>query len=168
MHLYTKPKTRIPVYFSAMGPKAAEYAARAGDHLITIVTPDRCKNVIFPPFEDAARKVGKEPGNMERMVPVLFMLGNRSDNLKLLKAGHAGMFVRGIYDESDPRRIESSAARLNDDIITRYFNFCDSIDNSVDIITHYQAVGVNHVALGIGASPERIRLLADRILPRFR
>src|SRR5437867_9338876 len=33
--LYTKPKTRIPIYFSAIGKKAAAIAGTYGDNLVT-------------------------------------------------------------------------------------------------------------------------------------
>jgi len=166
--LYTKPKVRIPIYFSAMGPRAAACAGRVGDHLITIGSPERCKDVIFPKFEDAARMAGKEPSEMERLVPVLFVIGDRDASLKLLKSGRAGFLTRGSSDEPDPRRVESSTAMLNDDVIQEYFHLCSSVDDLVDIIERYVAVGVNHLLLGTGASPELLGLIAERILPSFR
>jgi G6PDH family F420-dependent oxidoreductase len=168
VYLYTKPKMRIPIYFSAMGPRAAAYAGRVGDHLITISSPERCRDVIFPKFEEAARIAGKQPNEMEKLVPVLFMIGNRDANLTLLRSGRASLLAKGFYDEPDPRRVELSTATLSNAVLQEHFHLCDSIEDLVNIMEHYVAVGVNHLLLGTGASPELIEHVAERILPSFR
>ncbi len=61
LFLYTKPKTKIPIYFSAIGKKAASFAGTFGDHLTTINTPEKCKEEIFPVFEESSRKACKNP-----------------------------------------------------------------------------------------------------------
>ena len=79
---YTKPKTRIPIYFSAIGAKAATYAGKFGDHLITLSSPDRCRELVFPNFENAFRMEGKDPMEAEKMVLVSVMIGDPDENLK--------------------------------------------------------------------------------------
>jgi len=70
----TKPEKRIPVYFSAVGPRASKMAGLFGDHLITLATdPYLVKNVIFRNFEASAREVGKDPKAMERAVDVMYV-----------------------------------------------------------------------------------------------
>ena len=67
----TKPEEKIPVYFSAIGPRAAKTAGRLGDHLITVVTDAHyVKDVLMPNFEAGAREAGKDPKTMERAVNV--------------------------------------------------------------------------------------------------
>ena len=46
--LYTKPKTKIPIYFAAQGRKAAAYSGIYGDHLVTVNSPENCRDVVFP------------------------------------------------------------------------------------------------------------------------
>ena len=72
--LVTKPKDRIPVYFSGMGPKASKMAGFYGDHLITMATdPKLVHNIIFPNFEAGAREAGKDPKKMERAVLLMYL-----------------------------------------------------------------------------------------------
>ncbi len=49
-YLYTKPKTKIPIYFAAQGRKAASYAGIYGDHLVTVNPPETCRDIVFPSF----------------------------------------------------------------------------------------------------------------------
>ena len=69
--ILTKPETKIPVYFSAFGPKASRMAGLYGDHLITSTTDSQLiKNVIFPNFEAGVKEAGKDLKKMERAVLV--------------------------------------------------------------------------------------------------
>jgi G6PDH family F420-dependent oxidoreductase len=70
----TRPEERIPVYFSAIGPRASKMAGLLGDHLITVAKdPHHVKDVIFPNFEAGAKEAGKDPKKMERAVAVLYV-----------------------------------------------------------------------------------------------
>ena len=65
---------KIPVYVSAIGPRAAKLAGRLGDHLITIVSDPRVvKDVIFPNFEASAREAGKDLTKMEHAVLLMYV-----------------------------------------------------------------------------------------------
>jgi secondary-alcohol dehydrogenase (coenzyme-F420) len=86
--LHTKPKTKIPIYFSGIGPKASKLAGIKGDHLITLVTnPKVLKEVVFPNFEAGAREAGKDPNKMERAIVMNFTY----DPSKSTEKGHAVM-----------------------------------------------------------------------------
>jgi len=70
----TKPESKIPVYFSAMGPKASKMAGLYGDHLITMATdPELVHDVVFPNFEAGVREAGKDPRHTERAVLLMYM-----------------------------------------------------------------------------------------------
>jgi hypothetical protein len=71
--MLTRPEKRIPVYFSAIGPRASKMAGLLGDHLITVAKdPSVVKDIIFPNFEAGAREAGKDPDTMERALAVLY------------------------------------------------------------------------------------------------
>jgi alkanesulfonate monooxygenase SsuD/methylene tetrahydromethanopterin reductase-like flavin-dependent oxidoreductase (luciferase family) len=72
--ILTKPKDKVPVYFSGIGPKASKMAGFYGDHLVTLATdPQLVKNVVFPNFEAGAKEAGKDPKKMERTVMLTYM-----------------------------------------------------------------------------------------------
>ncbi len=66
--LLTRPKEKIPVYVSAIGPRAANLAGRLGDHLISLANnPQYIREELWPSFEAGARESGKDPNTMERV-----------------------------------------------------------------------------------------------------
>jgi G6PDH family F420-dependent oxidoreductase len=72
--ILTKPKDKVPVYFSGIGPRASKMAGFYGDHLVTLATdPQLVKNVVFPNFEAGAKEAGKDPKKMERTVMLTYM-----------------------------------------------------------------------------------------------
>jgi G6PDH family F420-dependent oxidoreductase len=65
--LLTKPEDKIPVYVSAIGPRAAKLAGRLGDHLISFANnPGYVREELLPNFEAGAKEAGKDPKTMER------------------------------------------------------------------------------------------------------
>lgn len=166
--LYTKPKTEMSIHFSAMGPRSASYAGRFGDHLITISPPDRCRDIIFPKFNEAVSAKGNDPHDAEKMVLVNFMLGDPEQSLKKLKAGPAGYLAKGSWDEPDPRRIERLASALDDALIKEHIPLCRTVDDLIEVVKSFIKVGTDHVVFGTGPSPDLIRLIGDHVLPEFR
>ena len=66
--LLTRPEEKVPVYVSAIGPRAADLAGRLGDHLITIANnPQYIRDELIPALEAGARASGRDPKMMERV-----------------------------------------------------------------------------------------------------
>lgn len=71
--MFTRPEHPIPLYFSAIGPRASRMAGLLGDHLITVARdPTTVKDSIIPNFEAGAREAGRDPKTMERALAVLY------------------------------------------------------------------------------------------------
>lgn len=71
--MLTRPDRPIPVYFSAIGPRASKMAGLLGNHLITVAKdPAVVRDVILPNFEAGAREAGRDPATMERALAVLY------------------------------------------------------------------------------------------------
>jgi G6PDH family F420-dependent oxidoreductase len=166
--LYTKPKTRIPIYFAAQGRKAATYAGIYGDHLVTVNSPQVCKHVVFPSFEEAARKAGKDPSKMEKMVEVLLYFTEKIDPEEIRRSGEAGFFAEGSFEETDPRRVQEMAKTVSDEAILSNYCFVKSSDDIIKIIDEYWNAGATHVELVTHSFPERIRFIGEKVLPYFR
>ena len=166
--LYTKPKTKIPIYFSAMGAKAATYAGRYGDHLITIASPEKCLRVIFPNFEDGVRLEGKDPSEAEKMVLVLFEIGEPERSLRKIRANDASFLTKKAFENPDPRNLEALAAKLEDAAIMEYFHLCPTADALIDVAEQYRKAGANHIVFGTGANQKLIRLVGETVLPSFK
>ncbi|MEM4298655.1 MAG: LLM class flavin-dependent oxidoreductase [Nitrososphaerota archaeon] len=166
--LYTKPKTKIPIYFSALGPKAAVFAGMYGDHLITIGTPKRCKELIFPRFAEGVNRKNGDMSQAEKMVLVNVYIGEVGDGLRKLKSGMAGTLARGSFDIADPRKIESLAPTVDDDVVLRNFAIAPTVLDLEKVVESYFEAGANHIVLGTGASPELIKEIGRELVPILR
>jgi coenzyme F420-dependent glucose-6-phosphate dehydrogenase len=166
--LYTKPKTKIPIYFAADGKRGASYAGVYGDHLVTLNNPDKCKNIIYPSFEASARKAGKDLSRMEKMVEVLVHFNDKKHGLEeVRRSGDAGTLAEGAVNERDPRRIQQMSYGLSDEKILSNVCFFYPPDELIEIIDKYRKAGTTHVVLVTHSFPDRIRLIAEKVLPYF-
>ena len=167
--LYTKPKTKISIYFAAQGRKAASYAGIFGDHLVTVSSPETCKNVVFPSFNQSAKKAGKDSAKMEKMVEILLHFSNKKEGIKQVrKSGEAGFFSEESFDKTDPRKIQELAFEVKDKKILSNFCFVTSPDDIIETIEKYRCAGATHVELVTHSFPDRIRFIGKKILPYFK
>ena len=168
--LYTKPKTKIPICFSALGKKSAAYAGICADHLITIASPEDCRNVIFPSFEAASRRAGKDPAKMEKMVAVnLQFFKDKMDGVEVLRRnGEAGLLLKEARDEKDPRMIEKLSQSVSSDRILAGKNFISSPGEVVELTERYSRIGATQVIYDIQSFGDRIEFLGEKVIPLFR
>ncbi len=167
--LYTKPKTAIPVYFAAQGKKAAAIAGALGDHLVTINSPQTCRDEIFPAFEQAAKQAGKDPAKMEKMVEVLLYFADKSTGIKeIRKSGEAGFLAKGAFNEVDPRKIQSMSCTVGDETIAKHWHFVTSPEDLIKTIEQYQQAGATHIELVTHSHPDKIEHIGKKTLPHFK
>jgi coenzyme F420-dependent glucose-6-phosphate dehydrogenase len=166
--LYTKPKAEIPIYFAASGEKAVAYAGKYGDHLVTINSPQRCRDVVFPAFESAARSVGKDPSKMEKMVEIpLCYAGKDHGPEEARRLGDAAFLAEGAFNERDPRKIEQMSRDVSDEKIIENISFFSSPDSLIEIIDDYWTAGATHIEIVTHSFADRIELLGKKVLPYF-
>lgn len=167
--LYTKPKTRIPICFSALGRKSAAYAGTYGDDLITISSPENCRDVIFPSFEASARSAGKDPTKMEKMVAVnLQFFKNKKDGVEELRRnGEAGLLLKEARDEKDPRMIEKMSQSVSSEKILAGKNFISSPEEVIELTERYRKIGATQIIFDIQSFGDRIEFLGEKVMPFF-
>jgi secondary-alcohol dehydrogenase (coenzyme-F420) len=166
--LYTKPKTNLRIYFAAQGKQAATLAGNYGDHLVTINSAETCRDVIFPVFEQAAKKSGKDPSKMEKMVEIQLHFSNQKVGVKeIKKSGEAGFLAKDSFGESDPRKIQSLSQSVSDEKIKQNWCFVSSGEEIIKIIEKYQRAGATHIELVTHSFPNRIEFIGKNVLPYF-
>ena len=119
VHLHLKPKTQIPVYFSAFGENSAYAAGKCSTRLMTGGTVERCRDVIFPKFEEGIRSAGKDVAQTEKVVLIDGGIGPAPEIVKKIKRYSAGSSIMSMFNERDPRRIEQAGNSLPDEQILR-------------------------------------------------
>jgi coenzyme F420-dependent glucose-6-phosphate dehydrogenase len=166
--LYTKPKSRIPIYFSAIGKQAARFAGTFGDHLVTINSPELCREIVFPTFDSAARKSGRDPSKMEKIAVLDLFFGEKVQGMKeVRKSGEAGILAEGAFEQRDPRKIQEMSADVSDSKILANKFFISSPDELIELIDKYWQVGATHVDINTHSFPDRIRTIGSKVVPYF-
>ena len=160
--LYTKPRTDLRILISAVGEKSSSLAGEYGDGLITLSSRnplDRIRDMVFSNFDAGARKAGKDPTKLEKVVTVSFTLDSPETFLKRSR-GPSGNFAKGSLDEPDPRKIEQMGYGLTDEVMMKSTNFCSSWSDVIELIWKFREIGATQVVLPSGPDAKIIRTFA--------
>jgi len=132
--LLTRPEEKVPVYVSAIGPRAASLAGRLGDHLISLANnPQYIKEELWPAFEAGARESDKDPKTMERV-------------------GHFSY----VYDPDQvvrPEDLQQDAGTISGGAVSKAFSsgvisIFHHAEDFIKKIEEMKRMGYNHIAIG--------------------
>lgn len=170
IYLYVKPETSIPIYFSAIGEKAAYYAGRYGDHLMTCNTWERCRDVIYPSFERGVKSAKKDLKKMERLALIGGGIGDEDKIVKKIRKFIAGASITTMFNEIDPRRIEAEGSKLTDESIKERNLILSSSDELIEIIDNYRKIGTDHLVYADWSPSfeETMKIFKKKVIPYFR
>ena len=170
VYLHLKPRKPVPIYFSAIGVKAAEFAGRYGDRLMTANTLETCRDKIFPVFDRAAREAGRDPRKIEKAVLVEGALVDIERTIKRIKKIHAGATIMENFDEEDPRKIEASGLQLPDEAIRKYYLLYDDVEDFIDHLSRFTEIGANHLIFtDFSPNPAKtIEIFRRKVIPYFK
>lgn len=169
--LYTKPNNPIKIYVAAGGPRVAELAGKHADGLLLgphLGEEER----LFRAFERGAKKSGRNPKSLERVVEIL--VSYDEDYESALKACRfwAGcmlpIFFR--YDISDPREIEAHGRLVGDEAIAKRWIVATTAEEHIKRIRRYIEAGFNHLYF-VSSSPDELKFIkfyGEKVLPHLR
>jgi coenzyme F420-dependent glucose-6-phosphate dehydrogenase len=168
--LYLKPKTEIPIYFSAMGEKSSYIAGKYADILLTVANLDKFRNVILPNFEKGAKEVGRDPALIEKAVSIGGGIGDPSEVVKRIKTYIAGASVKGMFNEPDPRKIFEAGSKMSDELVMKNMYISETGTDIIDAFDEFRKIGVSQVIWG-DFSPNlnrMLRIFKTKIIPYFK
>lgn len=168
--LHLKPRKAVPIYFSAIGEKAAAYAGRFGDRLMTANTLEMLRDKIFPIFDEAARQSGRDPKKIEKAVLFGGALTDIERTIKRIKKIHAGATLMENFNEEDPRKIEQSGLNLSDEHVRKHYLLYEKVDDFVDHLAKFTEIGANNLIFtDFSLYPEKtISIFRRKIIPYFK
>lgn len=166
--LYTKPRTRIPIYSSAIGKKAAYGAGVSADGLITISPRNDSKKleqVILPSYRKG-RLQAKKVGLGKVAIELVYSFDRPEDVLR--QAWRTlGIFRRDSWSIPNPIAVEGEGRNVTLKDLGKNMYFCKNWKHVVKIIEEYRAVGVNEVTTYTGCDKKQIGALAKNVLSVF-
>lgn len=168
--LYLKPRTEIPIYFSAMGERSAYVAGKCADRLMSVADVEKYRLVILPNFEKGVREVGKDPTLIEKAVAIGGGIGNPKNVIKRIKTYIAGASIKEMFNEPDPRKVQEAGSKVEDEQIMRSFCISETGSEIIETIDKFRRLGVNQVIWGDFSEniSTMLRIFKTKIIPYFR
>ena len=172
-NLYTKPTTPIPLYVAANGPVVAEMAGRYADGLLTLPFPDdHYTNILFPALEKGAKKAGRDPSKIERLMELQMSYDEDYDKA-VQSARWWAPTVMPIFFKapiSDPREIEAHGKLVSEEgLLTGWF-ISNGIDEHIRNIERYIKLGFRNIHLQSSSPIETnfLHTFGKKVLPYLR
>ena len=167
-YLYTKPKRRIPIYFSAVGRRAAHFAGMHGDNLVTITPRNNVQTLeekIIPAFRRGEKHAGKK---RRGEVVAEFSFSFRKPEEIVRKSWRTlGIMRKDSWSIPNPVAVEEEGRRVTVDDVRRNLHLCRNWNDLTKMIEAYEKVGARAVALVTGPSKKLIREIAENVLSVF-
>lgn len=167
-YLYTKPRTKIPIYASAIGKRAAHGAGVNADGLITIAprnNVEKLKGEILPEYRRGRIDSGKK-GLGKIAVELVFSFKKPAEIVRTAWKT-IGIVNKNSWSISDPVAVEEAGKKVTVDEVRKNICFCKTWKEIVDQIEAYGRVGVTEVTLYTGCDKKQIRAIADNVLNVF-
>jgi len=165
-YLYTKPKTRIPIYLSAVGKKSAYCAGKYADHLVTLsskVNLEKLRNELIPAFKQGCEDAHKQMGDV--LVQLDFSFQSPGELLKSSKS--LGFYKRDSWSLRTPVEVERSGDSVSVEDLTQRVHFCNSWDQVVTMIEDYVTSGATAIVLPTEAGRPVVQQFATNLLSEF-
>lgn len=168
--LYLKPKTEIPIYFSAMGEKSAYVAGKHADRLMTVAGIERYRTVILPNFEKGCAESGRDPTAIEKAVSFGGGIGDPKAVVNRIKTYIAGASLKEMFNEPDPRKIQEAGSKIDDEQILRSMCISETGTDIIETFDQFRKLGVNQVIWGDFSTNinKMLRTFKTKIIPYFK
>ena len=165
--LYTKPKTRIPVCFSAIGKRGAYYAGLHGDNLLTIaprVSRDRLKDELLPAYRKGCTDAGRKEG---QVILLLFHSFLEPDEFRKRYENTLGVMLNEAWGFKDPVVAEAKGKEVSLERMKENVSFCDGWKGLVKVIEDYREVGAGNFILDYDGDRKTIKDYSQNLLNLF-
>jgi len=167
-HLYTKPRRKIPIFFSAIGKRAARYAGMYADQLITICPRNdlqTMKEVILPAYRQGRIEANKKgPGGVAIEVNFSFL---KPEEIVRTQWRTLGLYHKDSWSIPNPMAVEEEGRRVTVDEVRKGTHICSKWSDLIKVIEQYAKIGVTAVSLYTGADKKQIRAVAKNLLSVF-
>lgn len=165
--LYTRPRTHMDVYFSAVGEKAAYAAGKYGDHLVTLCpwnTAERIRDVLLPQFKRGQKDAKKKGGKLIVHVDYSFKTPTQ-----ILKESRHELtpFVEKSVDIKTPIALEEATRKLTPERLGRFIHSCKNWDGLIKKLDEYVDAGASEIILFSSPVKKEMDLVAKNVLPVF-
>ncbi|HMK46393.1 MAG TPA: TIGR03557 family F420-dependent LLM class oxidoreductase [Methanocella sp.] len=171
--LYTPPVSSIPLYVSSIVPESSAFAGMYGDGLITMSREANILKQMIRNFEEGAKKAGKDPKKMPRMIEIAVAYTDDVDSA--VRSFHdywAGTMIPAMFNQNiyTPELSEMNGAAVGKDSILKKMCISSDPADHVKFVQQYIDMGFTHIQFHCGGPDQRAFLegYGRDVLPRIR
>ncbi len=171
--IYDKPDQPIPIYISAGGPVAANFAGRVGDGFICTSGKGEAlyRDQLLPAVEKGAEEAGRDPSTIVRTIEVKVSFDTDRERALADTRIWAALALpaEDKVNIDDPREMERMAATVADQAHRRWLVSSDP-EEHVEQIRPYIGYGFTHLIFHAPGDDQSrfLQLYSKEILPRIR
>lgn len=172
--LYTRPADPPPIFVSTMVPHSAHLAGELGDGLITVGgnEPELYRELIGN-FEAGARRAGKDPSRMPRMIELAVSYGaDEAPAIQCRKDYWAGTYIPALFTERiyTPKLSAENGKPVGAEAIREAGCLSSDPDEHVRMAQRYLALGFDHLIFHSAGPDQRafIEGYGRDVLPKLR
>jgi len=167
--LYTKPRTKIPIYLVANGPKAAVLVGSHADGFGTIDSTSAKFKQIWSIVEASAKKAGRDASKISRQIEMWVSYDKDYDRaLASTRKWKSGLipnvFNLPIYD---PRELERLGNEAKDSELGKTWTIATSAEQLIKKAESAMSIGFNEIQYHSSSPSEEefIRVCSKDVLP---
>ncbi|MGA2664682.1 MAG: LLM class flavin-dependent oxidoreductase [Nitrososphaerales archaeon] len=166
--LYTKPRTKLDIYFSAVGEKAAYNAGRYGDHLVTLSpgnSAERIRDVLLPRFREGQKEAKKKTAG-GLVVHVDFAFKTPAQIIKDAPY-ELSPFAENAVDIRTPIELEKAGRGVTAERLSRFTHSVKNWGELVKKLDEYTQVGASELILFSAPVKKEMEAVAKNVLSVF-
>lgn len=169
-NLYLKPKSGVPIYVAAHGPKTAELAGKCADGLITVAAADTSK--ILLAFNKGAKESGRNVQDADKVLTVAASYDEDYEKAMSHCKRFAHTLIPRLYSAEvcDPRELEKYSPTVSEKDISEKWIVSSSVDEHIDRIEALFSKGFNHIDISNRSPDEEkfVRVYGEKVIPYFK
>jgi coenzyme F420-dependent glucose-6-phosphate dehydrogenase len=172
--LYTPPTSKIPIIISSLVPHSAEFAGEYGDGLWTVggKEPEIYQGIIEN-FAKGARKAGKDPSSMPRLIELSVAYTDDIDAAIQEKLKYwAGTFVPALFNQNiyTPAMSAENGAVVGPDSIKKTGCFSSDPQDHIKFAQQYIDLGFDSLIVHYGGPDQKgfIERYSRDVMPKLR
>lgn len=170
-NLYTKPKTKIPIYMVASGKKSGYVAGYYADGVVVSarVFEQVFTSEVLPAMEKGAKDAGRDFSLIKKIVHSVVSYDEDLDRaIEGCKFWNPTM-VPGIFDSDihDPRELERLGSTITREQILQKRFIITNMDDAISRIEKWIKMGVNEIEF-LSTSPDQrkfIKFMGSKVIP---
>ena len=171
-NLYTKPKTKIPIFVAGTGVKIAYVAGKHADAFITVPHVAVNFDKVLKSLRKGAKDSGRDPDKIKLVLHTMFSYDE--DYEKALEATKPwaatvipALYKYGIYD---PVEMDEHAELVGKEVRAKKFTIVTSPDELISKIEPYIKMGFTRFQINNSSPdpPKLIEVIGKYVIPYFR